>query len=157
MQFSVPQFTDVEDRIVAGLSIKQFGIVFGAGVIIFAFYTITKSFLVTIVLGIFVGIPALAIAFGKINGRPIYNSFGNFFSYFTGNKIYVFHKQAGSLPKASTQKIQIQEQAPAPLDSQTTVVRMKQLNYLLQQQASEEQVLLDRIADEKAAKANKRN
>ena len=35
MQFPVPQFTDVEDRIIGPLTIKQFGIVFGAGVVIF--------------------------------------------------------------------------------------------------------------------------
>ena len=149
MQFSVPQFTDVEDRIVAGLSIKQFGIVFGAGVIIFAFFSLTKSVVVTIVLGILVGIPALIVAFAKINGRPIYSAIGNFIRYFTGGKIYVFHKQAQGLPDNDKQKVAIKQQPLAPVDAQTAVLRIKKLNYLLQQQAGEEQALLDRIATEK--------
>jgi len=148
MQFSVPQFTDVEDRIVAGLSIKQFGIVFGAGVIIFAFFSLTKSIVVTIVLGLLVGAPALVVAFGKINGRPIYSAFGSFFSYFTSAKVYIFHKEAQGMPDDKKKKIEVHEQAPKALDAKSTVVRMKQLNYILQQQAGEEQALLDRIAVE---------
>ncbi len=147
MQFSVPQFTDVEDRIVAGLSIKQFGIVFGAGVIIFAFFTITKSIIITIVLGILVGLPALVVAFGKMNGRPIYSAFGNFIRYFTGGKVYIFRKQAQDITDVA-EKVEIKQQTVPKASAQTTVMRMKQLNYLLQQQAGEEQALLDRIAIE---------
>jgi hypothetical protein len=149
MQFSVPQFTDVEDRIVAGLSIKQFGIVFGAGVIIFGFFSLTKSIVVTVIIGLLVGLPALVVAFGKMNGRPIYSAFGNFMRYFTGGKIYIFHKQVQDIVDDSKNKVEIKQQAPSAPDAQTAVMRMKQLNYLLQQQAGEEQALLDRIASEK--------
>ena len=33
MQFPVPQFTDVEDKIIGPLTVKQFGILFGVGVV----------------------------------------------------------------------------------------------------------------------------
>lgn len=148
MQFSVPQFTDVEDRIVAGLTLKQFGIVFGAGVIIFAFYSLTKSVIVVVLSVILFGLPAVVVAFGKVNGRPIYMAFTNLVGYFSGSRSYVFRKQVKSLP-ATSPKIEIKEQAPPPLDQATAMVRMKQLNYLLQQQASQEQVLLDRIAQQR--------
>jgi hypothetical protein len=151
MQFSVPQFTDVEDRIVAGLTLKQFGIVFGTGALIFAFYTLTKSILAVIALIIFLGVPALVVAFGKINGRPIYSAFGTFIRYFTGSKVYIFHKQAQTLHEHKAGTVKIHEQAPPPLGQEAAVTRMKQLNYLLQQQAGEEQTLLDRIAAEKRA------
>jgi len=148
MQFSVPQFTDIEDRIVAGLTLKQFGLIFGAGVIIFAFYSLTKSIIAVIIAVIFVGLPAVVVAFGKVNGRPIYMAFGNLLGYFSASRMYVFHKEAKSLPK-SAPKLEVKEQAPKALDQNTAMVRMKQLNYLLQQQASQEQVLLDRIAQER--------
>ena len=51
MQFPVPQFTDVEDRIIGALSFKQFGIVFVAALIIFAVYTISKSIFATVATG----------------------------------------------------------------------------------------------------------
>ncbi len=147
MQFPVPQFTDVEDRIVAGLSFKQFGIVFAAGVLVFIVYTLTKSIFVTIVAGIFIGLPALALTFGKLNGRPLYSSAGNFVRFMFGPKLFVFRKQA--LDQVETKEpIQIQEAAP-PKDLKATAVKIKELNYLLQQQASEEATLLQRIQDNK--------
>ena len=94
MQFPVPQFTDVEDRIIANLTIKQFGILFGAGVIIFIGYSASKSILVIIFLFVLFGIPALAVAFGKVNGRPVYNTFPILFRYFTGDKFFIFKKEA---------------------------------------------------------------
>jgi hypothetical protein len=44
MQYPVPQFTDVEDRIIGPLTLKQFGIIFGAGVVIFLAIQRPKAF-----------------------------------------------------------------------------------------------------------------
>jgi len=74
MQYPVPQFTDVEDKIFGPLTLKQFGIVGGAGLIIFLFYSATKDLIVTIFAGLIIGVPALGLAFAKVNGRPLYNS-----------------------------------------------------------------------------------
>jgi hypothetical protein len=153
MQFSVPQFTDVEDRIVAGLTFRQFGIVFGAGVVVFVFFTLTKSVAVTIASAIIIGIPAIIVAFGKVNGRPIYTGFGNLLRFAIGPKLYVFHKEAQALDEKQIRDIKA-EQPLAPIDNKSAVVRIKKLNYLLQQQASEEQLLLQRIAEEKVTKQN---
>ncbi len=145
MQFAVPQFTDVEDKIVAGLSFMQFGIVFGAGALIFAVYTISKNISVTIPMALLLGLPALILAFGRVNGRPIYAIFGPLFSYITGGKLYVFHKQAKSLPQDYEVEMEVTEK-PAQLGGDVVMVRLKKMNYILQQQASQEQVLLERIA-----------
>lgn len=151
MQFPVPQFTDVEDKIIGGLSFKQFGIVFLAAVITFAVYTITKNIPITIGVGILLGFPALALTFGKLNGRPLYSSAGNFVRFLFGPKIYVFHKQAQTVSENKA-PVTVKEAAP-PKDLKATALKIKELNYLLQQQASEESVLLERIKENKAAKA----
>lgn len=147
MQFPVPQFTDVEDRIIAGLSFKQFGIVFAAGVLTFFVYSISKNLFATIAAGIFLGLPALALTFGKLNGRPLYASAGNFVRFLFGAKKFVFQKQAQEERVMPTAVV---HEAPAPKDPKTTAVKIKELNYLLQQQASEENVLLDRIKENKS-------
>lgn len=154
MQFSVPQFTDVEDRIVAGLTIKQFGIVFGAGTLIFVVYTLSKNLVATIVMGLVLGLPSLIIAFGRVNGRPIYATFGPLFGYLTGGRLYVFHKQAKTLPQDRMVKIEVVEPLVTKLGAEAAVVRLKNLNYVLQQQASQEQVLLEHIA---TARQNEQN
>lgn len=152
MQFPVPQFTDIEDRIIAGLSFKQFGIVFVAGVITFAIYTVSKNIFVTVVAGVFTGLPALALVFGKLNGRPLYASAGNFVRFLFGPKKYVFHKQAAAEAKPAPTAV-VHEAAP-PKDVKVTAVKIKELNYLLQQQASEENVLIDRIKENKSPVGN---
>ena len=151
MQFPVPQFTDVEDRIIGGLTFKQFGIVFAAAVITFAIYSISKNVPATIVTGIITGFPALALTFGKLNGRPLYASAGNFVKFLFGAKLYTFHKQGQTVSAQQKTEVKIEEQV-APKDPKATAVKIKELNYLLQQQASEELVLLQRIKENKAAK-----
>jgi hypothetical protein len=151
MQFPVPQFTDVEDRIIGGLSFKQFGIVFFAAIITFAAYSMTKSVPVTVIVGIFTGLPALALTFGKLNGRPLYSSAGNFVRFLFGAKMYVFHKQAQSAQENKA-PVTIKETV-APKDPKATAVKIKELNYLLQQQSSQEETLLQRIKENKDAKA----
>ncbi len=151
MQFPVPQFTDVEDRIIGGLSFKQFGIVFAAAVFTFVMYIISnKNIPVAIVTGIVTGVPALALTFGKLNGRPLYASAGNFVKYLFGAKIYVFHKQGQTISETDKTAV-IVEQQPEPKDPKATTIKIKELNYLLQQQASEENMLLQRIRENKAA------
>lgn len=147
MQFPVPQFTDVEDRIIGALTFKQFGIVFLAALLVFAVYSISKSIPATIIAGIFLGIPALALTFGRLNGRPLYSSAGNFVRFLFGAKLYVFHKQAQS---AAEQQIPVTvKEEKAPKDKKATAIKIKELNYILQHQASEETTLLARIQENK--------
>lgn len=96
MQFPVPQFTDVEDKIIGPLSLKQFGFIFIAGMIVVVTYTSTKSVLAAIVAFVLFGVPALGIAFAKINGRPIYNLFPVILKFIASDKLLVFHKEAFS-------------------------------------------------------------
>lgn len=150
MQFPVPQFTDVEDRIIGGLSFKQFGIVFVAAVLTFAVYAISKNILVTVTVGVITGLPALALTFGRLNGRPLYASAGSFVSFLFGAKTYAFHKQAQAAVQDKTPVV-VTENAE-PKDTRSATVKIKELNYILQQHASEEATLLERIKENKAAK-----
>lgn len=148
MQFPVPQFTDVEDRIVGGLTFKQFGIVFIAGVLIFAVYTVTKSIPATIVAGLFLGFPAAILTFAKLNGRPIYSSFGNAVTFLFGQKIYFFEKQSHRLPEEN-QPVVITEVEPV-MDVKQKAVKVKQLSYLLHQQREQESTLIQRLSEDQA-------
>lgn len=149
MQYPVPQFTDVEDRIIAGLSFKQFGLIFGAGILTFAVYSISKNIPATIAAGLIFGIPALALTFGRLNGRPLYSSAGSFIRFLFGAKLYVFHKQVYQNIENNT-AVEIKEEAPK-LDKKNKAVKIKELSYLLQQQASEEATLITRIKENKQA------
>lgn len=151
MQFPVPQFTDVEDKIIGPLTVKQFGILFAAGMVIVLMYSSTKSLLVGIFFFMLVGVPALAMAFGKINGRPVYATFGFLIKFATGPKVLIFHKEASNIShvaqlkdaelKSNQTPVVVQSQA-----SQNPKERLIEVQKLLQQKAKEEQELLKKIS-----------
>lgn len=93
MRFQVPQFIEVEDKIIGPLTIKQFVyIAGGAGM----------CFIIIRYLGLMFGIVAalpvaafaLALAFYKPNERQTFILFvENAFKYFVGDKLYIWKKQ----------------------------------------------------------------
>jgi hypothetical protein len=72
MQYKVPQNVDIEDRVIAGLTLRQFGFLMVAGALVLALkFTLvgTLSFLF-LPLAIIIGGAGIAFAFVKINDRP---------------------------------------------------------------------------------------
>jgi len=70
MQFQVPQFIEAEDKIVGPLSLKQFFYLGTVAAVGFVLY-FAIVFWLWLIIVIFVGGLGLAMAFVKINGRPI--------------------------------------------------------------------------------------
>lgn len=144
MQFPVPQFTDVEDKIIANLTFRQFGIILATGGIIFFSYSLSKDIIVTSITAFVVGIPGLILAFAQFNGRPMYRSIILLFNYLASNKLLVFRKQsidAGALAVATVNVGPEQVQQKRPLDEDPRT-RLKKIQYQLEQRASEEAALL---------------
>lgn len=76
-QYIVPQFIDVEDKVIGPVSVRQFVIILGgAGLIVGAYQILvrlanqTNAFIVTGI-GIMAGM--VAFAFVKVNGRPFHH------------------------------------------------------------------------------------
>jgi hypothetical protein len=146
MQFPVPQFTEVEDKIIGSLTIKQFGIIFAAGIVVFLGFSATKSILVAVFLFVLFGLPAIGLAFVQINGRPVYNSIGNFVKFLTSPKVLIFHKEANITSTAKMSDAQLSSpakaEAKAPEDSQA---HLKEVQELLRKTASEESDIAGRL------------
>ena len=147
MQFPVPQFTDVEDKIIGPLTLKQFGIFAGAGMVVFLGYAASgKNIVVLIIMVIIFGVPAMAVAFVKYNGRPIYNTLGNVTKFISSDKILVFHKEVRTLNRATKLK-----NAEVPINIVETKQlsnpedRLKEVRELLSKQQAEEKELITKI------------
>ncbi len=94
MQFQVPQFIDIEDKVIGPLTIKQFLYLLAGGVIVFILYK-TLNLFATIVLGVpIVGI-AIALAFAKIGNQPFINFLKNFIGFVKRPDFYVWKKPIG--------------------------------------------------------------
>jgi len=146
MQYPVPQFTDVEDKIIGSLTIRQFGIIFGAGVVIFLAFSATKSVPVLIFFALLVGIPALGIAFAKVNGRPMYKMFPYVYKFVISPKNFVFHKEARNFSGFEKVKsIEVQKEVVKPVTKETAQKRLSQINAILQEKEREERDLINQL------------
>jgi PrgI family protein len=91
MEYQVPQFIEVEDKIVGPLTLKQFIYVAGgAGLCIVFFVYLSK--IVAILLSLPVAALAGALAFYKINGKPFVEFLEAGFGYYTRSKLFLWKR-----------------------------------------------------------------
>lgn len=91
-QYQIPQFIEVEEKIVGPLSLKQFLYLAGGGAIVFFAYFFF-SFAFFIIFSILVMAFSASLAFIKINGRPFSVFLKNFFGFLFKPKIYTWKKE----------------------------------------------------------------
>ena len=98
MQFRVPQFIDIEDKLFGPLTFKQFIYLAGGAGLVFVIY---KT--IPLIFAIFLMIPvaglAAALAFYKPNGKPFIFLFQSAIKYFTTNKLYVWKQKIKKVDK----------------------------------------------------------
>ncbi len=104
MQFRVPQFIDMEDKVVGPLTLRQFAYVLGAGGFSFVIWTFIPVKLLALPLMLAVSALFLSLAFVKINNRPFADILESAFAYYTGSKLYTWKQ-----PKPEDQKSSIDE------------------------------------------------
>ena len=91
-QFVVPQFIDIEDKIIGPITVRQFIILLVGGGIIFVVYKLS-DFSLFVVEGILIFALTGTFAFLKINGRPIQYFLMNFFQTLRKPKLRIWNKQ----------------------------------------------------------------
>jgi hypothetical protein len=91
MQFQVPQFIDIEDRIIGPLTLKQFLYLGGGAGLAYLAYTYIgiKVGFIFIALFILLGI---SLAFWKPNNRPAIIMLQAFFKHYTKSRMYVWQR-----------------------------------------------------------------
>lgn len=100
MRFQVPQFTDVEDKIIGPLTFKQFVYIAGAAGMIIVLFTLLPKFL-----AILFGLPIAALggllAFYRVNNQPFIRVVEAFVKFQVTNKLYLW-KHEEKKPTAGT-------------------------------------------------------
>jgi hypothetical protein len=100
MQFQVPQFIDIEDKIIGPLTLRQFIYLAIAGGIIFIFYFLVNFVAWILISLIFAGL-GVALAFLKINGQPFQKVLLNMINFYLKPQTYVWLKEEPQTPKTS--------------------------------------------------------
>lgn len=141
MQFPVPQFTDIEDKVIGPLTVKQFVIILLASAGVFVAYSTTKDYYLTGFVAFVLGVPALLLAFAQFNGRPLYASAIALINFWTRPKFFIFRKEMATAVFAEVTDVEKQP-ATQPVDPVDTRSRLKKIQYQLEQREQQEAELL---------------
>jgi hypothetical protein len=98
MQFKVPQFLDIEDKIFGPFTFREFIYLAGGAGLCFTFYKwlgLLYGAIPIVAVGGFAG----ALTFFKPNNKPFLDLIEAWFKYFTQNKLYIWKKHAGKPAK----------------------------------------------------------
>lgn len=92
MRFQVPQFIEVEDKIFGPLTIKQFIYLVGGAGLSFIAYTVIGNIFISVIFILPIVGMSLALAFYRVNNKPLINVIEAAFNYYIGNKLYIWKK-----------------------------------------------------------------
>ncbi len=97
MDYQVPQFIEVEDKIFGPLTLKQFIFVAGGtgACAILILYLHTIGFILAIPVAAF----ALALAFYKLNNKSFTEILEAGLNYYLGGRLYLWKKDVNEVPK----------------------------------------------------------
>lgn len=98
MQFQVPQFIEVEDKIFGPLTFRQFVYLGGGTGICYMLFRVLPLFLAFPFILVIGGL-ALALAFMKFNGRPFNLAMENAFYYILHPRLYLWNNERKPAPK----------------------------------------------------------
>jgi hypothetical protein len=97
MQFQVPQFLEVEDKLFGFLTLKQFLFIFGGAAVGYLAYTYLPGWISSFVIVIIVPF-GLALAFVKVNTKPFIFFVEAALRYVLSPRLYLW-KKIPKLPK----------------------------------------------------------
>ena len=110
MEYQVPQFIEVEDKIVGPLTLKQFIYLAGAAGICVIFFVYLPTILAFLLAAPIAGLAA-ALSFYKVNGKPFIEVLEAGFNYYTGAKLFLWKRGE---PKAETPSAAAAAEASLP-------------------------------------------
>jgi hypothetical protein len=100
MEYQVPQFIEVESKIVGPLTLAQFVYIAGAAGLCVVFYFYLPLIFALLFAAPVVGLAA-ALAFYRVNGKPFIQVLESAFNYYTSSHLFIWkHAQ----PTAAAQK-----------------------------------------------------
>jgi hypothetical protein len=127
MQYQVPQFIEIEDKIIGPLTIRQFVYLAGGGGMAFIAYRFLPLLFAIIVIGLIIAL-SLALAFYKINNKPFIDFMESAFLYYTKQNLYIWKKEPRKVETAAAPTDPAARQVAVPRLSDS---KLKELSWSL--------------------------
>lgn len=100
MQFEVPQFIEIEDKIFGPFTWRQF-LYLGGGAGMAVVLFLTTPFFVFILIGLPLGLLSAALSFYPINNRPFSYFIEAMYNYFRRHRLYLWKQERNIIYKQS--------------------------------------------------------
>jgi len=142
MQYAVPQFTDVEDKLIGPLTLKQFFVLLFAGGICLLFWSLPVSKVISVLIDIPIALGGIGLAFASYNGRSMLSYILPYISFSLSPKVMIFKREAvtANVVTAETKSVNQSQTKTA----EAPEGRLKKLAYLLDQKTAEEKELIEK-------------
>lgn len=114
MQFQVPQFIEVEDKIFGPLTFKQFIYVFGGIGACYMLWRVLPLIIAAPIIAVIGGL-AVALAFAQFNGRPFILALESAFYFLIHSKLYLWNNTRREIKHREIQKTAQQQSAASDL------------------------------------------
>ena len=108
MQFKVPQFLDIEDKIFGPFTFKEFVYLAGGAGLCFVLYKLLGLVLGAIPILTVAGL-AIALARYKPNNKPFIDMIEAGFHYLTQNKLYIWKRRTNKIGNRENKEAEAQE------------------------------------------------
>jgi hypothetical protein len=100
MRYQVPQFIEIEDKIIGPLTIKQFVYLAGGAGMSFIAYRLLPLLLALPVIAVII-VLSLALAFYKVNNRNFIDLMESIFFFYTRDRLYIWKKEPKKIERPS--------------------------------------------------------
>lgn len=126
MRYQVPQFIEVEDKVIGPFTVRQFVYLVGGAGMSFIVYSFLPFYLALILIAI-IGPLSLALAFYKINNKPFIDFLESAFTFYTKQNLYIWKKEERKVEATAKEEADVaQVYVPRLSDS-----KLKELSWTL--------------------------
>lgn len=140
MHYSVPQFIEVEDKIIGPLTMRQFLWLLAGGGVVFILYFVL-AFGVWVAISIFIGLIFAALAFFRVYNMPLISFLSNLARFSLMPQIFLWHKKQEGPLREIPEKVAFEDllQAPAPAKPRPATGRLRAIAWELDVKGEVEQ------------------
>lgn len=131
MQFVVPQFIDVEDKILGPLTVRQFILILIWGIVGFLNIRIYQNFLIAVLIDIVWSAFVFLFAFIKINGRPFHYFLLSVVQTTRQPKLRIWHKEDTEYEFRFSLAKAVRPAAPINIKQPLTASRLTELSLVV--------------------------
>lgn len=130
-QFVVPQFIDVEAKILGPITTRQFVILLVVAIILFIFYKL-MTFIYFVIFGLIVFSLGFVLAFVKINGQPFHYFLLNLIQTTRRPKLRIWDKELTTAEiRRYLKPEEVKVVVPRPVKEPLTATRLAELSLIV--------------------------